>query len=107
MKAKKKLYAVRDSKGRFKDIISMERAHRPDRKKKLTVVVPRMIDKDALIKELATETINVCKDKTYEHPIKSQSGRFAGNELEGDYGTWSDWEKVLIKFGTALLKQIK
>jgi hypothetical protein len=30
----KKLYAVRDSKGRFKDIQTYERAHRADLKKK-------------------------------------------------------------------------
>ncbi len=30
----KKLYAVRDSKGRFKDIQTYERAHRTDLKKK-------------------------------------------------------------------------
>jgi hypothetical protein len=30
----KKLYAVRDSKGRFKDIQTTERAHRADLKKK-------------------------------------------------------------------------
>jgi hypothetical protein len=30
----KKLYAVRDSKGRFKDIQTYERAHRQDLKKK-------------------------------------------------------------------------
>ena len=32
----KKLYAVRDSKGRFKDIQTYERAHRMDLKKKST-----------------------------------------------------------------------
>ena len=32
----KKLYAVRDAKGRFKDIQTYERAHRADLKKKST-----------------------------------------------------------------------
>lgn len=33
-KAGKKLYAVRDTKGRFKDIQTFERAHRQDVKRK-------------------------------------------------------------------------
>jgi hypothetical protein len=33
-KAGKKLYAVRDAKGRFKDIQTYERAHRQDLKRK-------------------------------------------------------------------------
>jgi len=52
----------------------------------------------SFIQELAKEHINKCKDACYS------SGSFAGNELEGDYGSWRDWEARLILFGRELLK---
>lgn len=44
------------------------------------------------IRKLAKERINVCKDKCYSN------GREASNDLEGDYGTWRQWENVLVDF---------
>jgi len=52
----------------------------------------------SFIQELAKEHINKCKEACYS------SGSFAGNELEGDYGSWRDWEARLILFGRELLK---
>lgn len=49
------------------------------------------------IREEAHEVILKCKDKCY-----GNIGRNAGNESEGDFGTWKDWENVLIKL---LLRQ--
>lgn len=54
------------------------------------------------IQELAKECINKCKDACYSSG--SFIGRNAGNELEGDYGSWRDWEARLILFGRELLK---
>tara|TARA_B100001245_G_scaffold236593_1_gene228618 strand:- start:12778 stop:13260 length:483 start_codon:yes stop_codon:yes gene_type:complete len=48
------------------------------------------------VRELAHETILKCKDGCYS------SGRKAGNELEGDYGSWQDWEDVLVSFADQL-----
>ena len=53
------------------------------------------------MQELAKEHINKCKDACYS------SGRNAGNELEGDYGSWRDWEARLILFGRELLKNCR
>lgn len=52
------------------------------------------------IQEIAHEHINKCKDMCY-----GKKGREAGNEEEGDYGSWRDWEARLILFGRELLKQ--
>ena len=56
----------------------------------------------SFLKELAHEHINKCKDMVYK-----LYGRNAGNELEGDYGSWRDWEARLILFGRELLKNLR
>lgn len=56
----------------------------------------------SFLKDLAQEHINKCKDMVYK-----PSGRNAGNELEGDYGSWRDWEARLILFGRELLKNYR
>ena len=59
----------------------------------------------SFIQELAKEHINKCKDACYSRG--SFIGRNAGNELEGDYGSWRDWEARLILFGRELLKNCR
>ena len=59
----------------------------------------------SFIQELAKEHINKCKDACYSSG--SFVGRNAGNELEGDYGSWRDWEARLILFGRELLKNCR
>lgn len=59
----------------------------------------------SFIKELAHEHINKCKDSCYSG--HNFIGRNAGNELEGDYGSWRDWEARLILFGRELLKNYR
>lgn len=54
------------------------------------------------IRELAREEINKCKDKCYD-----TNGRNASNECEGDYGTWKDWENVLVRFAKEIQKRVK
>jgi hypothetical protein len=55
-------------------------------------------EKDATIEELAKEAILKCKDSCY-----GRYGRLADNKLEGDYGTWDDWEKLLTQFAKDVL----
>lgn len=55
-----------------------------------------------LLKALAHEHINKCKDMVY-----GEKGREAANKLEGDYGSWRDWEARLILFGRELMKTTK
>ncbi len=43
------------------------------------------------VRESAREIINKCKDSCYS------IGRKAGNEREGDYGSWKDWEDVIYQ----------
>jgi DNA-binding protein HU-beta len=55
-KSGKKLYAVRDSKGRFKDIQTYERAHRADLKKKAKREKPAPAPAAPAAPEAAPET---------------------------------------------------
>jgi hypothetical protein len=57
--------------------------------------------KTPTIEELAKEVILKCKDACY-----SGWGRHADNKLEGDYGTWDDWEMLLIQFANDVLVSI-
>jgi len=53
--------------------------------------------KEKTIREKAHEQILKCKDSCYE-----TNGRNASNKLEGDFGTWKDWEDVLVKFAQVI-----
>jgi hypothetical protein len=59
----------------------------------------------SFIQELAKEHISKCKDACYSSG--SFVGRNSGNELEGDYGSWRDWEARLILFGRELLRNCR
>ena len=59
----------------------------------------------SFIQELAKEHISKCKDACYSSG--SFVGRNSGNELEGDYGSWLDWEASLILFGRELLRNCR
>ena len=54
------------------------------------------------IKAEAREAINKCKDRCYA-PV----GRSATNEREGDYGSWVDWENVLVEFASKLFSTLE
>lgn len=59
----------------------------------------------SFINELAKGHIDKCKDACYSSG--SFVGRNAGNELEGDYGSWRDWQARLVLFGRELLKNCR
>lgn len=50
------------------------------------------------IRKEAKKQIDKCKDSCYKN------GANAGNELEGDYGSWNDWEDVLVEFAEKVIK---
>lgn len=56
----------------------------------------------SFLKDLAHEHINKCKNMVYK-----PYGRNAGNEIEGDYGSWRNWEARLILFGRDLLRNYR
>ena len=49
------------------------------------------------IKELALLEVYKCKEAAYG------AGTDASNDLEGDFGTWDEWEKVLCDFAVFVL----
>lgn len=57
-----------------------------------------MISLEVGLREAAKKMIAKCKKKAY--------GRQASNKEEGDYGTWKDWEDVLVQFAAGrILKE--
>jgi len=63
-------------------------------------VMQLLADKNIkLIKHLAKRKIEDCKYSAY--------GCYdAGNEAEGDYGDWKDWENILAEFATEILTKV-
>ena len=53
------------------------------------------------IKELAKKKIYECKEAAYG------AGTNASNQLEGDFGEWVDWERVLVEFGNKIAHDCK
>lgn len=54
-----------------------------------------MSNLEKIVRKRAAEEIKRCKEKAYGFPN-------AGNELEGDFGNWSDWEEVLVQFALSI-----
>lgn len=58
--------------------------------------------KKLTLREKAHEQILKFKDECYV-----TNGRNASNELEGDHGTWQDWEDALVNFARKVNKNPK
>ena len=64
------------------------------------LVIRLLADKNKkMIKHLAKRKIEDCKYSAYECYD-------AGNEAEGDYGSWEDWENILVEFTNEIIQNI-
>ncbi len=57
--------------------------------------------KDNTLRETVHERILQAKDECY------YNGRNAGNESEGDYGTWQDWEDLIEALLAEEVRKVK
>ena len=52
-------------------------------------------------RERIHERILQAKDECY-----GDNGRNASNKLEGDFGTWQDWEDLIVELTEALIQEV-
>lgn len=72
-----------------------------DKSKNSNTEPPQCVQTDVIsrfIRKEAQKKIYKCKESCYGKNTN------ASNVLEGDYGSWKDWEDVLVKFAKHVVK---